>query len=113
MTINGGNYFVGADGAQRNDCIYVGSAEGAANAASLVSSVTITGGTFEAAKEELGQYWVLNVQNDFYAAHSDIIVKGGQFKNFDPSNNTSEGAGTNFVADGKTVEKSGEYYIVK
>ena len=113
VTINGGNYFVGADGAQRNDCIYVGSAEGAANAASLVSSVTITGGTFEAAKEELGQYWVLNVQNDFYAAHSDIIVKGGQFKNFDPSNNTSEGAGTNFVADGKTVEKSGEYYIVK
>lgn len=29
-----------------------------------------------------------------------IIVKGGTFVNFDPSNNAAEGAGTNFVADG-------------
>lgn len=112
VTIEGGSYYVGADGAQRNDCIYVGSAAGAANAASLVSSVTITGGTFEAAKEELGQYWVLNVQNDFFAAGSDIIVKGGQYKNFDPANNTSEGANTNFVATGYKSVQNGDWYTV-
>ena len=102
----------GADGAVRNDCIYVGSATGAANAASLVSSVTITGGTFEAAKKELGQYWVLNVQNDFFAAHSDIIVKGGQYKNFDPANNTSEASDPSFVADGYKSVKNGDWYTV-
>ena len=32
-----------------------------------------------------------------------IIVKGGTFVNFDPSNNSAEGAGTNFVADGYKV----------
>lgn len=112
VTIEGGNYYVGADGADRNDCIYVGYAAGAANAASLVSSVTITGGTFEAAKEELGQYWVLNVQNDFYAAGSTIIVKGGQYKNFNPADNTSEGTGTDFVATGYKSVQNGDWYNV-
>ena len=32
-----------------------------------------------------------------------IIVKGGTFVNFDPSNNLAEGEGTNFVADGYKV----------
>lgn len=112
VTIEGGSYYVGADGTERNDCIYVGYAAGAANAASLVSSVTITGGTFEAAKEELGQYWVLNVQNDFFAAGSDIIVKGGQYKNFDPANNTSEATDPSFVAAGYKSVQNGDWYTV-
>ena len=113
VTINGGNYFVGADNTSRNDCIYLGASSQKDKAADYVSTLVINGGTFEAAVKELGQYWVLNVQDQHYAAGSTITVNGGQFKNFDPSNNISEGANTNFVATGKTVEKSGEYYIVK
>ena len=46
-----------------------------------------------------------------------IIVKGGTFVNFDPSNNAAEGAGTNFVADGykvvsKTQANGDVWYIV-
>ena len=32
-----------------------------------------------------------------------VIIQGGTFINFDPSNNSAEGAGTNFVADGYKV----------
>ncbi len=113
VTINGGNYYVGADNAQRNDCIYLGAASQKDNAAAYVSTLVINGGTFEAAVEELGQYWVLNIQDQHKAAGSTITVNGGKFKNFDPSNNTSEGANTNFLGAGKTSTKEGDYYIVK
>lgn len=98
--INGGNWYVGADNAERNDCIYVGSYQDRANAANLVSSVTIYGGTFEAKVEESNQYWVLNLRDEFYANGSKIIVKGGTYTKFNPANNLSEGANTNFVAEG-------------
>ena len=112
VVINGGNYYVGADNALRNDCIYLGAASLKADAANHVSTITINGGTFEA-KVEDGQYWVLNVQDDFYRAGSNIVVYGGSYKNFNPANNKSEGAGTNFLAPGKTVEQNGDWYIVK
>ena len=99
-TINGGNYYVGADGAYRNDCIYLGASSLKAEAANYQSTITINGGTFEAKAMEYDQYWVLNVQDDFYRAGSDIVVKGGSYKNFNPANNKSEGANTNFVAEG-------------
>ncbi len=98
VTINGGNYYVGKDGAKRNDCIYIGAAAYVADAASKVSTVTINGGRFEAAAQEYNQYWVLNIRDEFTS--SKFYVKGGEFVNFDPSNNVSEGANTNFVADG-------------
>lgn len=113
VVINGGNYYVGADNAVRNDCIYLGAASLKADAANYVSSITINGGTFEAKAKEYDQYWVLNVQDDFYRAGSDIVVYGGSYKNFNPANNKSEGAGTNFLAPGKTVEQNGDWYIVK
>lgn len=113
VVINGGNYYVGADNAVRNDCIYLGAASLKADAANYVSSITINGGTFETKVYEADQYWVLNVQDDFYRAGSDIVVYGGSYKNFNPANNLSEGAGTNFVAPGKTVEQNGDWYIVK
>lgn len=111
--INGGNYYVGADNALRNDCIYLGAASLKADAANYVSTITINGGTFEAKAQEYDQYWVLNVQDDFYRAGSKIVVYGGSYKNFNPANNKSEGANTNFVAPGKTVEQNGDWYIVK
>jgi hypothetical protein len=113
VTINGGNYYVGADNAQRNDCIYLGAASQKDNAAAYVSTLVINGGTFEAAVKELGQYWVLNIQDQHKAAGSTITVNGGKFKNFDPSNNTSEGANTNFLGAGKTSTLKDGYYIVK
>ena len=113
VVINGGNYYVGADNTLRNDCIYLGAASLKADAANYVSTITINGGTFEAKVNEAGQYWVLNVQDDFYRAGSDIVVYGGSYKNFNPADNLSEGAGTNFVAPGKTVEQNVDWYIVK
>ena len=111
VVINGGNYYVGADNTLRNDCIYLGAASLKAEAANHVSTITINGGTFEA-KVEDGQYWVLNVQDDFYRAGSDIVVYGGSYKNFNPANNKSEGAGTNFLAPGYESVVNGEYYDV-
>lgn len=113
VVINGGNYYVGADNALRNDCIYLGAASLKAEAANHVSTITINGGTFETKVYEADQYWVLNVQDDFYRAGSDIVVYGGSYKNFNPADNKSEGAGTNFVAPGKTVEEDEDWYIVK
>ena len=112
VVINGGNYYVGADNAFRNDCIYLGAASLKAEAANYKSTITINGGTFEAKAQEYDQYWVLNVQDQFYAAGSDIVVKGGSYKNFNPANNKSEGANTNFVAPGYYSTKIGDYYVV-
>ena len=112
VVINGGNYYVGADNAFRNDCIYLGAASLKAEAANYKSTITINGGTFEAKAQEYDQYWVLNVQDQFYAAGSDIVVKGGSYKNFNPANNKSEGANTNFVAPGYYATLIGDYYVV-
>lgn len=59
-----------------------------------------TGGTFEAAAAKNGHSYVLNAKD---GSGCTIEVKGGTFKNFDPSNNISEGEGTNFVASGYAV----------
>ena len=112
VVINGGNYYVGADKTLRNDCIYLGAASLKADAANYVSTITINGGTFEAKVEEAGQYWVLNVQDDFHTAGSDIVVYGGSYKNFNPADNLSEGAGTNFVAPGYKSVVDGDYFKV-
>ena len=58
----------------------------------------LTGSTLEAQYKTL-----LNCQDANYnAGRAKIIVKGGTFVNFDPSNNP-EGEGTSFVADGYKV----------
>ena len=78
--------------------------------ASGTGCIEINGGVFEAAKPE----WTLNCKDaDYKAGTAKIIVKGGSFKGFDPANNSAEGAGTNFVADGYKSVKEGEYYVVK
>ena len=42
-------------------------------------------------------------------ANSSIVVYGGTFYGFDPSNNLSEGPNTNFVAEGyQSVKRDGE-----
>lgn len=112
--LNGGDYYVGKDGAERNDCIYVGANAYVADAATKVSTLTINGGKYEAAAKEYDQYWVLNLRDEFYKAGSQIIVKGGTFVNFDPANNISEGANTNFVPKGwKSIDNGNDTWTVK
>ena len=43
------------------------------------------------------------IDENYKNGTADIIVKGGTFVNFDPSDNAAEGAGTNFVAKGYKV----------
>lgn len=102
VTIKGGTFRNGGDSC---DLIY----------ASNGGVVTIEGGEFFASGPASGTvpgtknpYSALNVKDkDYKSGISNIIVKGGIFHNFDPSNNLSEGENTNFVADGfKSVEVS-------
>lgn len=51
-------------------------------------------------------------QYDASRETSSIIIKGGSFLSFDPSNNVSEGAGTNFVAEEYKAVANGDYYEV-
>lgn len=89
LTITGGSYYGGGTAVQVQE-----------------GTLTITGGHFavEAFDEPYGYNFLLNCVDSAYKNGSaKIIVKGGTFVNFDPSNNTAEGAGTNFVADGYKV----------
>ncbi len=85
LTINGGTYIGGTTAVQVT-----------------LGTLTINGGHFEAQAD--GAVYVLNCLDANYEnGTANIIVKGGTFVNFDPSNNAAEGAGTNFVAEGYTV----------
>lgn len=104
VTINGGHFIskFDADGLA-NACIY---ARGNGH-------IKIYGGKFEGHDGS----FVLNIK-DSDRATASIVVYGGEFVEFDPSNNASEGPNTNFVADGYKVEHSVEngknvYKVVK
>ena len=73
------------------------------------ASVVINGGTY---KQNEDPSITLN-QLDKHRETSSILVNGGSFYKFNPANNAAEGVGTNFVAEGKTVEQDGDWYIVK
>jgi hypothetical protein len=99
VTINNGTFINHGDGC---DLIY----------ASNGATVEIYGGEFKAtenSKEVPGtknKFSALNIK-DKDRKNSKILVYGGKFYGFDPSNNVSEGEGTNFVAEGyKSVETS-------
>ena len=71
-----------------------------------LGTLTINGGHFEVTSfaAPYNYDFMLNcVDANYRNGTAKIIVKGGTFVNFDPSNNSAEGAGTNFVADGYTV----------
>lgn len=56
--------------------------------------------------------WTLNIK-DKDRATASIVVKGGKFHGFDPSNCASEGPNTNFVAPGyKVVEENGVFTVM-
>ena len=89
LTVNGGTYYGGGTAVQVQE-----------------GTLTITGGTFacEPFGEPYGYNFLINCVDSAYKnGTAKVIVKGGKFKNFNPADNTAEGKGTNFVADGYTV----------
>lgn len=90
LTINGGYYYGGGTAIQVQK-----------------GTLVINGGTFAVepySNPVYGYKFLLNcIDANYKNGTAKIIVKGGTFVNFDPSNNAAEGEGTNFVADGYKV----------
>ncbi|MBO9121798.1 MAG: hypothetical protein J7D96_22675 [Escherichia coli] len=90
LTINGGSYYGGGTAVQVQK-----------------GTLIINGGHFACEPYSNPVYGYKYLINCIDAAYKDgsakIIIKGGTFVNFDPSNNSAEGTGTNFVADGYKV----------
>ena len=74
----------------------------------FTGKVTINGGHFSIQQKESGSdpyRLTLNCYDSSYTAgRAGFTVNGGMFENFDPRNNTAEGKGTSFVADGVGVD---------
>lgn len=76
--------------------------------ASVNGQVEILGGEFLCETPR----WTLNIK-DKDRATASIVVKGGKFHGFNPSNCDVEGEGTNFVAPGyKVVEEDGVFTVM-
>ena len=84
LTINDGYYYAGLTCVQLDEN----------------SQCIINGGTFEAAATWNNVYWILNLIDGCDGVFS---VKGGTFKNYDPSNSQTENPVANFVAKGYKV----------
>ena len=80
------------------DLIYAGASNGGNP---TKGTILIYGGRFgaEGSTPENPGAWLLNEKDGY----GEIIVYGGDFLNWNPAGNTSEGNPTNFVADGQVV----------
>lgn len=68
-------------------------------------TINITNGTFKNLGDD--KTFMLNCYDTNYrAGTAKIIVTGGKFYDFDPGNNTAEGPGTSFLAEGYHTEAS-------
>lgn len=123
VTINGGEFYTtmpleGVDSDHMAPAVYVGKGS---TGSTIGGKVTINGGTFGCK----------GVVNNFLLNVEDVLRKqegkeprdfiecfGGNFYNFNPSDNKSEGEGTSFVAQGYHVESEQDgddvlYKVVK
>lgn len=72
------------------------------------AQIEINGGEFKCQTPA----WTLNIK-DRDRATASIVVKGGKFHGFDPSNCKSEGENTNFVAPGyKVIKEADDIFVV-
>lgn len=101
LIINGGNYSVGTDVDKKcNSTIYV---ENVGKA----GKVEIYGGTFTNANAQGSNVHSFVLNQDDQLTEKCITVYGGTFIGFNPADNTSDGANTNYVAEGyKSVKIS-------
>lgn len=78
--------------------------------------LTVNGGHFSVQQkysQEQPDEFVLNCFDANYkAGTAKITVTGGTFENFNPADCEAEGKGTDFVAEGYTVTKNGEWFTV-
>ncbi|MEE1401609.1 MAG: TasA family protein [Oscillospiraceae bacterium] len=90
LTINGGYYYGGGTAVQVQK-----------------GTLIINGGTFACepySDPTYGYNFLINcIDGNYKDGSANVVIRGGTFINFDPSNCTAEGAGTNFVADGYKV----------
>ena len=90
VTINDGYYYGGGTAVQVQE-----------------GTLIINGGTFACepySNPTYGYNFLINCLDSAYKnGTAKVIINGGTFVNFDPSNCTAEGAGTNFVPDGYKV----------
>ena len=97
VNIYGGEFKIGYPTDDYNDLIY----------AKENAKINIYGGKFYNSGKE--NSFVLNLKD---GSAADINVYGGSFEKFNPANNNSEGANTNFVVAGD-VNQNGDWYVVK
>ena len=80
---------------------------------SFAGDVYIEGGKYSNTNTEKHDYVIncydVNYKDDKAA---NIIVKGGEFANFNPADNIAEGEHTSFLASGYKSEKNGDWYKV-
>ena len=80
--------------------------------AQAAAQVVINGGTYKSIDHP---EFTLNLRdkNTKPTDTATITVYGGSYYKYDPRNSSSESPMANFVAEGKTVEQEGDWYIVK
>lgn len=104
---NGGPYVAHVDGEGIVVTVNGGTYHGGGTVFNVEKgTLIVNGGFFQVTPDiDTNDYrYVLNcIDANYKNGTANIIVKGGTFVNFDPSNNLAEGAGTNFVADGYKV----------
>lgn len=94
--IEGGSYSVGSDkDGLGNSCIYLTGPN---------STLEITGGEYRSVTPYKGKYYVINSTNKNKDTNS-IIITGGKFWDFDPSNVDIEIPAKNYVPEGYQVVK--------
>ena len=102
VTINGGEYSVGAPENDYNDLIY----------AKDNAKIIINDGIYKAdgTVRNDGTSFILNLKDN---TNATIIVNGGKFEKFNPAEANTEPDGLyNFVAEGYESIKDGKYYTV-
>lgn len=100
VTINNGHFIGGIDSETGNagPAVYIYS-----NSVNNNAELIINGGVFESATDDAT--FLINMDDNNLGAAS-IQIKGGTFVGFNPADNTADGAGTNYVADGYVSSKT-------
>ena len=104
---NGGPYVAHVNGEGIVVTVNGGTYHGGCSVFNVQKGTLIVNGGFFQVTPDNGtndyRYTLNCIDANYKNGTANIIVKGGTFVNFDPSNNAAEGAGTNFVADGYKV----------
>ena len=102
---NGGNAVITLGGTAFGRPTYVTNRSGGELIYCYEGTINITNGVFRNEGED--KSFTLNCYDANYrAGTAKIIVTGGKFYDFDPGNNTAEGPGTSFLAEGYHTEAS-------